>query len=98
MPDQENMTDMHGQTAQLAWSELARFFAAGKVLFIAEELNLVEVAAAVSADDTEQVSQWLELQQLSPVNDQQAADWQQSDQLMWAVVTAPWVLIQLVNA
>ena len=98
MPDQENMTDMHGQTDQLAWSELARFFAAGKVLFIAEELNLVEVAAAVSADDTEQVSQWLELQQLSPVNDQQAADWQQSDQLMWAVVTAPWVLIQLVNA
>ena len=98
MPDQENMTDMHGQTAQLAWSELARFFAAGKVLFIAEELNLVEVAAAVSADDTEQVSKWLELQQLSSVNDQQAADWQQSDQLMWVVVTAPWVLIQLVNA
>jgi len=98
MPDQENMTDMHGQTAQLAWSELARFFAAGKVLFIAEELNLVEVAAAVSADDTEQVSKWLELQQLSSVNDQQAADWQQSDQLMWAVVTAPWVLIQLVSA
>ena len=98
MPDQEDMTDMHGQTAQLAWSELARFFAAGKVLFIAPELNLVEVAAAVSADDTEQVSKWLELQQLLPVNDQQAADWQQSDQLMWAVVTAPWVLIQLVNA
>ena len=98
MPDQEDMTDMHGQTAQLAWSELARFFAAGKVLFIAPELNLVEVAAAVSADDTEQVSKWLELQQLSSVNDQQAADWQQSDQLMWAVVTAPWVLIQLVNA
>lgn len=98
MPDQEDMTDMHGQTAQLAWSELARFFAAGKVLFIAEELNLVEVAAAVSADDTEQVSKWLELQQLSSVNDQQAADWQQSDQLMWAVVTAPWVLIQLVSA
>ena len=98
MPDQENMTDMHGQTAQLAWSELARFFAAGKVLFIAPELNLVEVAAAVSADDTEQVSKWLELQQLLPVNDQQAADWQECDQLMWAVVTAPWVLIQLVDA
>jgi len=98
MPDKENMTDMHGQTAQLAWSELARFFAGGKVLFIAQELNLVEVAAAVSADDTEQVSKWLELQQLLPVNDQQAADWQECDQLMWAVVTAPWVLIQLVDA
>ena len=78
MPDQENVTDMHGQTAQLAWSELARFFAAGKVLFIDAKLNLVEVAAAVSADDTEQVGKWLELQQLSPVNDQQAAAWQEA--------------------
>ncbi|MDG1293300.1 MAG: DUF2288 domain-containing protein [Pseudomonadales bacterium] len=97
MSDQENMTDMHGQTAQLAWSELARFFAAGKVLLIDAELNLVKVAAAISADDTEQVGKWLELQQLSPVNDQQAAEWQQCDQLMWAVVTAPWVLIQIVS-
>ena len=97
MPTSENLTDMHGQTAQLAWSELARFFAAGKVLFVADALNLVKVAAAVSADDTAQVARWLELQQLSPVNDQQALDWQQCDQRMWAVVTAPWVLVQIVN-
>ena len=97
MPTPENIANLHGQTAQLAWSELARFFAAGKVLFVADGLNLVEVAAAVSADDTTKVAKWLELQQLSPVNDQQAIDWQRSDPLMWAVVTAPWVLVQAVN-
>ena len=31
MPTPENIADLHGQTAQLAWSELARFFAASKV-------------------------------------------------------------------
>ncbi|MDA8694021.1 DUF2288 domain-containing protein [Pseudomonadales bacterium] len=97
MSTPNDLVDMHGQTAQLAWSELARFFAAGKVLFVDCQLNLVEVAAAVSADDTDQVTKWLELQQLSPVNDQQAADWQQCDQRMWAVVTAPWVLVQIVR-
>ncbi|MDG2035015.1 MAG: DUF2288 domain-containing protein [Pseudomonadales bacterium] len=97
MSTPNDLVDMHGQTAQLAWSELARFFAAGKVLFVDSQLNLVEVAAAVSADDTDQVTKWLELQQLSPVNDQQAADWQQCDQRMWAVVTAPWVLVQIVR-
>ncbi|MDB2410569.1 DUF2288 domain-containing protein [Pseudomonadales bacterium] len=97
MSTPNDLVDMHGQTAQLAWSELARFFAAGKVLFVDSQLNLVEVAAAVSADDTDQVAKWLELQQLSPVNDQQAADWQQCDQRMWAVVTAPWVLVQIVR-
>ena len=97
MSTPDDLVDMHGQTAQLAWSELARFFAAGKVLFVDSQLNLVEVAAAVSADDTDQVTKWLELQQLSPVNDQQAADWQQCDQRMWAVVTAPWVLVQIVR-
>lgn len=97
MTTSADIADMHGQTAQLAWSELARFFAGGKVLFVADGLNLVEVAAAVSADDTAQVAKWLELQQLSPVNDQQALSWQQCDQRMWAVVTAPWVLVQIVN-
>ncbi|MGB1191887.1 MAG: DUF2288 family protein [Pseudomonadales bacterium] len=97
MSTPDDIVDMHGQTAQLAWSELARFFAAGKVLFVDSQLNLVEVAAAVSADDTDQVTKWLELQQLLPVNDKQAADWQQCDQRLWAVVTAPWVLVQVVR-
>ena len=86
-----------GQTSKIAWRELARFFAGGKVLVVDNSLNLVEVAAAVSSDNTQAVSQWVAVNQLAAVSDEQALDWQQKDEHLWAVVTAPWVLVQLIK-
>jgi hypothetical protein len=86
-----------GQTSKIAWRELARFFAGGKVLLVDNSLNLVEVAAAVSSDNTQAVSQWVAVNQLAAVSDEQALDWQQKDEHLWAVVTAPWVLVQLIK-
>ena len=86
-----------GQTSKIAWRELARFFAGGKVLLVDNSLNLVEVAAAVSSDNTQAVSQWVAVNQLAAVSDEQALDWQQKDEHLWAVVTAPWVLVQLMK-
>ena len=86
-----------GQTSKIAWRELARFFAGGKVLLVDNSLNLVEVAAAVSSDNTQAVSRWVAVNQLAAVSDEQALDWQQKDEHLWAVVTAPWVLVQLIK-
>ena len=86
-----------GQTSKIAWRELARFFAGGKVLLVDNSLNLVEVAAAVSSDNAQAVSQWVAVNQLAAVSDEQALDWQQKDEHLWAVVTAPWVLVQLIK-
>jgi len=93
--DSERIEDIHGQTAQLAWSELERFFAGGKLLLVAQGNDLVKVAAAVSGDDAAKVQEWLAKEQLSPVSDQQAQAWHQNNQVLWAVVVAPWVLVQL---
>ena len=86
-----------GQTSKIAWRELARFFAGGKVLLVDNSLNLVEVAAAVSSDNAQAVSQWVAVNQLAAVSDEQALDWQQKDEHLWAVVTAPWVLVQMIK-
>ena len=86
-----------GQTSKIAWRELGRFFAGGKVLLVDKSLNLVEVASAVSSDNTQAVSQWVGANQLAAVSDEQALDWQQKDEHLWAVVTAPWVLVQLIK-
>ena len=86
-----------GQTSKIAWRELARFFAGGKVLLVDNSLNLVEVAAAVSSDNAQAVSQWVAVNQLAAVSDEQALDWQQKDEHLWAVVTAPWVLVQRIK-
>ena len=91
------LNNILGQTSKIAWRELARFFAGGKVLLVDNSLNLVEVAAAVSSDNTQAVSQWVAVNQLAAVSDEQALDWQQKDEHLWAVVTAPWVLVQLIK-
>ena len=82
------------ETSQIAWKELQRFFAAGLAISVTAELDLVEVAFQVSADNKTQVEQWLQANLVAPVTDQQASDWYQNDSEVWAVVVRPWVLVQ----
>jgi len=85
------------QTAKIPWLELQRFFAAGKVMLVATELDLVDVAYALQLDNVEQVKTWTENQQIGPVDDDQAKHWVASDTLLWAVVVKPWVLVQTIS-
>ena len=81
------------ETARIAWSELEPFFAKGVVLQVAPDLNLVEAAYAIAQDDKTQVANWLNQQQLGRLEAAQAEVWQHSQHL-WAVVVAPWVMVQ----
>jgi len=83
-----------GETAKIPWLELQRFFAAGKVIWVAGELDLVEVAWAMQQDDVQRVGAWTEQGELAPVNDDQARRWVAADSLLWAVTIKPWVLVQ----
>jgi hypothetical protein len=85
------------ETAKIPWLELQRFFAAGKVMLVAAELDLVDVAHAFQLDDIEQVKTWTERRQVSPVNDDQAKHWVACDALLWAAVVKPWVLVQTIT-
>ncbi len=82
------------ETAKISWSELQRFFAAGHVMLVAAEVDLVDVAIALEEDDSEKVKIWIETGQLAAVSDEQAKDWVAGDTTLWAVVVKPWVLVQ----
>jgi hypothetical protein len=84
------------ETAKIQWLELQRFFAAGNVMLVATELDLVDVAYALQLDDIEQVKTWTESSQVCAVDDDQAKLWVSSDALLWAVVVKPWVLVQTI--
>jgi hypothetical protein len=84
------------ETAKMPWLELQRFFAAGNVMLVATELDLVDVAYAFQLDDIEQVKTWTESSQVCAVDDDQAKLWVSSDALLWAVVVKPWVLVQTI--
>jgi hypothetical protein len=85
------------ETSKIAWKELQRFFAAGMALAVAEDLDLVEVAFQVSEDNTAQIREWMAAGKFGKVSDEQAGIWFGRDELVWAVVVSPWVLVQPVR-
>ena len=82
------------ETSQIAWNELQRFFASGSAVFVASSLDLIDVAYQFSIDNKDQVTQWMQNNQISLVSDQQALMWLEADTTVWAVVLKPWILVQ----
>lgn len=82
------------QTARISWPELERFFARGRVLDVSAELDLIEVAVALTKDDTEKFARWTKLKQVQHLQDTTAKQWLADDSNLWAVVVAPWVMVQ----
>lgn len=82
------------ETSQIAWKELQRYFASGVALFVAPDLDLVEVAFQMSQDNAAQIREWMAAGQFGKVSDEQAAAWYEADAVMWAVVVSPYVLVQ----
>lgn len=85
---------LNRETARIRWAELEPHFARGVVIRVSGELDLVAVAAAFANDDRAAVEAWLEAGVVSHLETETARDWRARDPSLWAVVTAPWVLVQ----
>ena len=83
-----------GETAGISWQELQPFFARGAVLRVDGSLDLVEVATAIAQDDGAKVQGWLVAGGVRKLLDSDAEDFASRDPDLWAVVVAPWVLVQ----
>jgi hypothetical protein len=92
--DKELYDKVNRETARIQWSELERHFAAGAVVFVSEELDLVDVAVRFSHDDKETVQRWMAEGKLHRVKDEQAQVWAVADSTLWASVVNPFVLVQ----
>ncbi len=86
--------EYHGQTARIPWHDLQTHYARGAVVRVARGLNLVEVAVQLGLDNTAQFQSWIESGAVAAVDDAQALAWYEGNDLLWAVVAAPWVLVQ----
>ena len=82
------------QTSRICWHELQTYYAHGSVVSVAPGLNLVDVAVQLGLDNANCFQSWIESGEVAAVSDQQALDWYQSNEELWAVVAAPWVLVQ----
>lgn len=82
------------ETARINWLELQKFYAAGAVLQVSAQLDLVDVAYAFALDDKESVASWLAQSKIQRVEATQAQLWFDDKTELWAVVVSPWVLVQ----
>lgn len=82
------------ETAKIGWSELQRQFAKGVVFKVAAELDLVETAARIIHDEKNTVNDWLNQKKLVQASTEDARRWNETDSDLWAVVVAPWILVQ----
>lgn len=82
------------ETSRMAWHELQTHFAAGIVVGVSGELDLIDVAAGIANDDKTAVTRWMAQQHLGQVTDTQAALWLAEEARLWVVVVKPWILVQ----
>ena len=75
----EKDTELHDkinrETGRIAWSELERHFAQGNVIYVSEELDLIDVAVRISHDDKDHISRWMAEGKVAKVSDLQAQTW-----------------------
>ena len=94
--ERENLLrqEYHSQTARIHWHDLQTYYANGGVIVVAPELDLVEVAVQLGLDNTAGFQRWIETAEVAAVSDEQALYWHETNVSLWAVVAAPWVLVQ----
>lgn len=82
------------ETSRISWHDLQTYYARGHVVRVEPELDLLDVAAELAADNTAQFQQWMEANRIGDVSPECAQAWYDANTELWAVVVAPWVLVQ----
>jgi hypothetical protein len=85
---------LNAQTGRIGWGELARHFARGVVICVGKGEDLVAVAELLVEDRAEEIGRMYESQRLHRAMEDDAVRWQENATEFWAVVVAPWVLVQ----
>ncbi len=94
LSDDEQRQVLNLETGQLQWQDLQRHFAKGAVIKVSCKLDLVEVALNFIRDDKKTIETWLSSKSLSLASDEDAKHWQNEQSVFWAIVIAPWILVQ----
>lgn len=94
LQDSEVFQKLLRETGKIDWASLAPHYESGGLVLVDSELDLVRVAYGFAEDEKESVARWLQQGQVTKVEAEQVEEWNRSKPEFWAVVVAPWVLIQ----
>lgn len=97
MSKKQLIEKLHGETALLSWSEIMPHYARNVVFRVASHVDLIELAAIMIEDDAGAIQSAMQSNQLAKLDVATAKKWannESSKLTLWAVVVAPWVLVQ----
>ncbi|MDF1781417.1 MAG: DUF2288 domain-containing protein [Alcanivoracaceae bacterium] len=95
MTDESDLkTRLNRETARISWLALQPHFARGNTVFVSPDLDLIDVAGFFADDNADEIQRLMLDQRVALVSEAQALQWSDAQQDMWAVVIAPWVLVQ----
>ena len=90
----KNYQELKGECAPVFYKEIEKFFAKGMLVFVTNELDIINVALAIQNDKTEQMEQWIKDKQVIRVHDEHAISWSKTNEPLMAITAVPWVLVQ----
>ena len=88
---------LNQDTAKIKWGALHEHQQVECVIAVSIDLDLIDVACEFTLDNHSQVKAWMEQAQVKKVSDEQARQWSTEERELWAVVVAPWILVQEKN-
>jgi len=86
--------DLEAESDVIPYAELQKFFAKGMLVAVDPNLNLVDVALAMAADDAGRLQQWADNGLVQRAHDEHARAWHADKALLRAVTVTPWILVQ----
>jgi len=93
--DQEELiTQLNKETARLSWKELEPHFARGSVIRVKKGMDLIKVAAVIAKDDKNSLKLWMDAGDVGNASTDEAKHWAACESDFWAVVIAPFVIVQ----
>lgn len=93
-PNSDQLQKTNSETGRIHWQELQPQFAKGILVIVDQSLDLIEIATAFIGDDSKQVGALMKRNKVRKAETEDAQRWQLENTEFWAVVAAPWVLIQ----
>ncbi|MCF6288026.1 MAG: DUF2288 domain-containing protein [Proteobacteria bacterium] len=85
---------MQQECAAVFYQEIEKFFARGMLVLVAQDLDIIEVALAIQADNSKQIQEWISQEQVIRVHDEYASKWSENNATLMAITAVPWVLVQ----
>jgi len=85
---------LHSETAKILWHDLQPYFANGSLLLVDQSLDLIKVAVEFAEDNADKLKDKIESGLICAPSNDQARSWYADNADFWAVVVAPFVLVQ----